>query len=176
MTTYPTCPHGRIVVGRERCLECRVTKLEHALASVNLEICQTLGAALGYPKYSDDPKNFPDVPKDDPGVCVGEHIAETLASEAAKRIADLEAYTDMVRNFVDEQLEWSEAWECAGCGKIFAVSADPASTNDSSGDSFCDKCFDSWEWRCIKCSWRFRDATDICEDCGAEVLHKDKEQ
>ena len=54
-------------------------------ANVNEEICQTLGAALGYPRYVDDPTNFPDATEAD-GVCVGDHVAETLAVEAAERI------------------------------------------------------------------------------------------
>lgn len=53
------------------------------------EIEQILGQALGCPWYKDDPKNFPDSTEED-GVCVGEHVPETLAIEAAKKIRDLE--------------------------------------------------------------------------------------
>ena len=50
---------------------------------------QILGKALGYPWFKDDQKNFPSATEED-GVCVGDHVAETLAMEAAKKIAQLE--------------------------------------------------------------------------------------
>lgn len=53
------------------------------------EIEQTLGKVLGYPWFKDDRKNFPGATEED-GVCVGDHVAETLAMEAAKRIKELE--------------------------------------------------------------------------------------
>lgn len=53
------------------------------------EIEQTLGRALGYPWFKDDRKNFPGATEED-GVCVGDHVAESLAAEAAKRIKELE--------------------------------------------------------------------------------------
>ena len=46
---------------------------------------QTLGRALGYPWYKDDQKNFPGSTDED-GVCVGDHVAESIAAEAAHRI------------------------------------------------------------------------------------------
>lgn len=49
------------------------------------EIEQILGKALGYPWYWDDQENFPGATKED-GVCVGDHVAATLAMEAADRI------------------------------------------------------------------------------------------
>lgn len=52
------------------------------------EIEQILGKALGYPRYIDDQKNFPGSTGDD--VCVGEHVAVTLASEVAARVTALE--------------------------------------------------------------------------------------
>lgn len=65
-------------------------RLKFACSKMNQEVCQTLGKALGYPWFRDDPKNFPGVTEAD-GVCVGEHVAESIASEAAKRIVALEA-------------------------------------------------------------------------------------
>lgn len=53
------------------------------------EIEQVLGRALGYPRYADDPKNFPGATGDE--VCVGEHVAVTLAGEVAARVRELEA-------------------------------------------------------------------------------------
>jgi hypothetical protein len=62
--------------------------LEKALAVQNEEICQTLGKALGYPWYKDDQRNFPGATEAN-GVCVGDHVAETIACEAAKKIGEL---------------------------------------------------------------------------------------
>jgi len=53
-------------------------------------ICQDLGRALGFPWYKDDPVNFPNATEAD-GVCVGEHVAATLAKMAANKIAALRA-------------------------------------------------------------------------------------
>lgn len=50
------------------------------------EIQQVLGRALGYPRFADDQKNFPGATDSD-GVAVGEHVAATLAQEAAKSLA-----------------------------------------------------------------------------------------
>ena len=53
------------------------------------EICQTLGQVLGfYPWYKDDQKNFPGATEKD-GVCVGDHVAESIAMEAAAEIIRL---------------------------------------------------------------------------------------
>jgi hypothetical protein len=60
------------------------------------EVEQCLGIALGYPYYSDDPKNFPNATIED-GVCVGEHTAGTLAAEAQARIATLTTERDEYR-------------------------------------------------------------------------------
>jgi len=59
----------------------------------NEEICQTLGQALGYPWYKNDQKNFPGS-TDMHGVCVGEHVAESIASEAANRIRNVTRQRD----------------------------------------------------------------------------------
>lgn len=63
-------------------------ELRSIMSKVNEEISQTLGKALGYPWFKDDQKNFPEATEEN-GVCVGDHVAETLAREAAKRIAYL---------------------------------------------------------------------------------------
>lgn len=52
------------------------------------EVDQTLGIALGYPYYANDQKNFPGATEAD-GVCTGEHVPESIASEAARRINDM---------------------------------------------------------------------------------------
>jgi hypothetical protein len=59
--------------------------LRKVLSRMNDEICQTLGKALGYPWFKDDQKNFPGATEEN-GVCVGEHVAESIAAEAASRL------------------------------------------------------------------------------------------
>ena len=61
------------------------TRLKHVCSKINEEICQILGKVLGYPWFKDDKKNFPDATEVD-GVCVGDHVAESIADEAASRI------------------------------------------------------------------------------------------
>lgn len=68
----------------------RIAELTHAMAKSNDEITQVLGRALKYPWFKDDQNNFPGATEEN-GVCVGDHVAESLADEAAKRIAELEA-------------------------------------------------------------------------------------
>jgi hypothetical protein len=71
-------------IRRAQAAEAEVARLRDALARQNHEIEQTLGKALGYPPL------YPDVsPVDDGQVCVGDHVAETLALEAADRITRL---------------------------------------------------------------------------------------
>lgn len=50
------------------------------------EVEQVLGKALGYPKYSEDQKNFPGTTEAD-GVCTGDHVPESLLAEAAQRLS-----------------------------------------------------------------------------------------
>lgn len=59
-------------------LQQRGDAVTHSLVDVE----QTLGKALGYPWFRDDQKNFPGATAAD-GVCVGEHVPESLAAEAA---------------------------------------------------------------------------------------------
>lgn len=63
----------------------RFTRYRKAYYEVEDGVCQTLGKALGYPWYKDDQKNFPGATEEH-GVCVGEHVAESIAMEAAKEI------------------------------------------------------------------------------------------
>lgn len=65
-------------------------RLKSAAIAANEEICQTLGAVLGYPWFKDSPEIFPNASEAD-GVCVGPDTAETLAVAAAGRIKTLKA-------------------------------------------------------------------------------------
>jgi hypothetical protein len=44
---------------------------------------QIAGKALGYPWYKDDQKNFPGATEAD-GVCVGEHVGDSIVEELAR--------------------------------------------------------------------------------------------
>lgn len=71
-------------------LTARVAKLEWACSATQHDIQQTLGKALNYPWYKDDQKNFPNATEAD-GVCVGDHVAESLADETVTKITALRA-------------------------------------------------------------------------------------
>ena len=81
--------------GDQPCVHCanaaltaEVERLRSGMTADNDVICQVLGRALGYPWFEDDPKNFPGATESN-GVCVGDHVAVTLAVEAAQRVAAL---------------------------------------------------------------------------------------
>lgn len=64
--------------------EAEVERLKNACAKLDGEVCQILGQALEYPWYKDDQKNFPGSTEAD-GVCVGEHVAQSLAAEMVQK-------------------------------------------------------------------------------------------
>ena len=70
-------------------LEAEIERLRDAYTTQVHDIEQTLGQALGYPWYKDDQVNFCGATEAD-GVCVGEHVPETLAAEAAAEIGKLQ--------------------------------------------------------------------------------------
>jgi hypothetical protein len=84
--TCSPCSHAQRE--RERA-ETELKRMQAAARRSSFEIEQTLGRALGYPRYCDSPENFPDATDAD-GVCTGDHVPETLAAEAADRIRSLE--------------------------------------------------------------------------------------
>ncbi len=75
-----------------------ILRLRKALATQQAEIQQILGKALGYPWFKDDQKNFPGATEEN-GVCVGEHVAETLAMEAAAKITELKRKVEELEHF-----------------------------------------------------------------------------
>ena len=80
------------------------------------EIEQILGKALGYPQFKDDQKNFPGATEAD-GVCVGDQVAETLAAQAAERIARLrEVAGELLVGALKECKKYITASMPAGCG------------------------------------------------------------
>lgn len=52
------------------------------------DVEQTCGKALDYPRYCDDQANFPGATEAD-GVCVGDHVAASIAAELANRYRDM---------------------------------------------------------------------------------------
>lgn len=70
--------------------EAEAKRLMTACVKMNDEIGQVLGKALGYLWYKDDQEHFPGATEAD-GVFVGEHVAETVAMEAARTITELKA-------------------------------------------------------------------------------------
>ena len=78
-------------------------RLREAAIREAREIDQTLGRALGFPRYADDPVNFPGATDAD-GVCTGEHVPATLAQGAADEIARLRTGLDRVRR--EALLNW----------------------------------------------------------------------
>lgn len=73
-----------------------LNRFRAALFKMSHEIDQTLGKALGYPRYDDADYPQPEGNFRDE-VCTGEHVPETLAAEAARRIRELEAELDEER-------------------------------------------------------------------------------
>lgn len=68
-------------------LDKEVTELKRQIGGYqkHMHECEQIaGKALGYPWYKDDQKNFPDATEAD-GVCVGEHVGDTIVAELAKR-------------------------------------------------------------------------------------------
>ena len=87
------------------------------------EIEQILGKVLGYPWFKDDKQNFPDATEAD-GVCVGEHIAVTLAMEISNKYAALKAELDHVG---------SQRGGCCDHGCLI----DPPSVGTTGGKCYC---------------------------------------
>lgn len=81
-------------------LRARIAELEDSLIKQNHEVCQTLGKALRYPWFKHDQENFPGASHLD-GVCAADHVPETLAAEAAKRIAKLEGLGPLIEEYGD---------------------------------------------------------------------------
>ena len=70
-----------------------IAKIEKVVRAAQQELDlveQHLGKALVFPWYKDDQKNFPGATSEH-GVCVGDHVPETLAISASRRITELEA-------------------------------------------------------------------------------------
>lgn len=89
-------------------LQARIEHLTRGCAKQNDEVSQALGKALGYPWFKNDQANFPGATEAN-GVCVGEHVAESLADEAAAKIADLQAGLERVKGALTPSSETKAA-------------------------------------------------------------------
>jgi hypothetical protein len=107
-------------------LTARVAKLEWACSATQHDIQQTLGKALNYPWYKDDQKNFPNATEAD-GVCVGDHVAESLADETVTKITALRAENEKLRDVLSGVLWMADEWFNHG-GDETAFSDDHAET------------------------------------------------
>lgn len=109
--------------------------LRRSGADENAAICQTLGKALGYPWFKDDQKNFPGATEEH-GVCVGDHVAVTIAHEAANEIERLRQNIGCARDQRTTQYcaevnaardrGWNEAIEAAAEKATGFLVGDPA--------------------------------------------------
>lgn len=86
-----------------------LARLKAAMSKSNDEICQSLGKALGYPWFKDDQRNFPGATEGN-GVCVGDHVAESIADEAASRISALLAENAALRANEKAALKECSEW------------------------------------------------------------------
>lgn len=104
-------PPSEQIIKAQRALEIILQERDRyrsALSKQEDEVCQTLGNALGYPWFKDDQANFPGATEEN-GVCVGEHVAESLAMEAAAMIGNL---TDLqASDFDTRQRAAKKLWD-----------------------------------------------------------------
>jgi regulator of replication initiation timing len=73
-----------------------VERLRRSFSEYDNRIQQELGKELGYPWYKDSQEHFPGATEAS-GVCVGDHVGETLAAEAAEKIRDLRAEVEKLK-------------------------------------------------------------------------------
>jgi hypothetical protein len=77
--------NGDLVAANNRYLErARESERQFRGAQWHMHECEQIaGKALGYPAYVNDQKNFPGATEAD-GVCVGDHVADSVVEELAK--------------------------------------------------------------------------------------------
>ncbi|KQS81738.1 hypothetical protein ASG32_03025 [Methylobacterium sp. Leaf361] len=86
----------------EACRELAKARLDAHQQRLVVDACQQVaGKALGYPWFKDDQKNFPGSTEEH-GVCIGEHVEETIVEELAKAYAHLRAENANLRDRVRE--------------------------------------------------------------------------
>ena len=104
-------------------LTATIKRHKQGFAKDDNEVQQLLGKALGYPWFKDDQKHFPGATEAD-GVFVGEHVAVTIAMEAARKIVDLTAKLEEANRLLAQGpcgvpghrvADWVEFFICCNC-------------------------------------------------------------
>lgn len=85
-----------------------LTYLEGLLHKQQDEICQIAGKALDYPWFKDDQKNFPGATEAN-GVCVGDHVAESIVQELANAYTALRPAPETSEPIIDWKASYEEA-------------------------------------------------------------------
>jgi hypothetical protein len=128
---YFTTAEYKAEVAKHQEVEKECDALREACAKEDAAIQQVLGRALGYPRYCDDQKNFPGATEAN-GVCVGEHVAASLVTEAAAKIDVLrEALRNLLLQLArmpDKDLPTEVHMAIMGCGIALALAAPKEST------------------------------------------------
>jgi hypothetical protein len=108
-----------------------IERLRRGAGKSNDEVCQVLGKALGYPWFKNDQLNFPDATEED-GVCVGDHVAESIADEAADTIqrqaAEIERLRGALRDIQIEAEREDGRW--VHLKRVIAINARAALTGE----------------------------------------------
>lgn len=139
-----------------RALVAENDRLKSACSTLNDEVMQILGRALGYPKFVDDQVTFPGATDAD-GICPGDMVAEAMAEQAAARIRELVA-------------DLAQAQECAGAwhqtlDAICAILELPPASPDTPAEvrakfeALTAKVYLPGQWGCPKCGFRLTQRT-----------------
>jgi hypothetical protein len=72
-------------------------RLKHAWSVANDEMCQEMGKALGFPWFYDDQESFPGSTAEN-GVCIGDHVAESLVTMVVRRMQEAETELASVKS------------------------------------------------------------------------------
>jgi hypothetical protein len=73
-----------------------------------LDACEQIaGKVLGYPWFKDDQKNFPGATEAD-GVCIGEHVAETIVEELARRFTAPAERAEYLFERLQAIIDWAD--------------------------------------------------------------------
>lgn len=88
---------------------------------------QEAGRALGYPWYKDDQQNFPGATEAD-GVCIGEHVVDSIVAELARRFKEAEAALGAERA---ARIEEGERAKEIATGVLVALRQPPADGDEN---------------------------------------------